>query len=270
MMKHAIAMLLTVMVAVSGASRADADAETGDAGIAPETTVLITGANRGLGLEFARQYAARGYKVIATARQPDKATELRALQEKYPKVAIEELDVTNFAQVDALKAKYRGQPIDILINNAGVTGEPFKTQVFGKIDYSAFDPVMHVNVLAPLKMTEAFISNVEASRQKKVITVSSSMGSIAKSFGTGYFYRSSKSAVNMIMYSLSKDLKARGIVIGLVNPGPTDTDMMAVFRGRAQLRRPEVATADMIRNIDGLTLETTGAYIQYDGTTLPW
>jgi NAD(P)-dependent dehydrogenase (short-subunit alcohol dehydrogenase family) len=129
---------------------------------------------------------------------------------------------------------------------------------------------MHVNARSPLKMTEAFIGNVERSRQKKVIAVSSSMGSIGKSFGTAYFYRSSKSALNMIMYSLSRDLKARGIVVGLVNPGPTDTDMMALFRGRAKLRPADVATADMIRNIDALTLENTGAYVQYDGSTLPW
>ncbi len=262
-------LLLVTLIALEGAGGDAAAAETG-AAAAPETTVLITGANRGLGLEFARQYAARDYRVIATARRPDEATELQALKARHPKLVIEQLDVTDFAGIDALAGKYRDQPIDILINNAGVTGEPFQTQVFGKIDYKAFDPVMHVNVLAPLKMTEAFIGNVEASRQKKVITVSSSMGSIAKSFGTGYFYRSSKSAVNMIMYSLSKDLKARGIIIGLVNPGPTDTDMMAVFRGRAKLRPVDAATADMIRNIDGLTPETSGAYLQYDGSQLPW
>jgi NAD(P)-dependent dehydrogenase (short-subunit alcohol dehydrogenase family) len=259
--------LIAALVAPSPAALAAGD------GAAPDSapvTVLVTGANRGLGLEFARQYAARNYRVIATARDPDKALELRALRERHPLVTIEELDVTDLAQIDALAAKYRGQPIDILINNAGVTGDPFETQVFGKIDYAAFDQVMHVNALAPLKMTEAFISNVEAGSQKKVITVSSSMGSIAKSFGTGYFYRSSKSAANMIMYSLSKDLKKRGIIIGLVNPGATDTDMMAVFRGKAKLRAPDVATADMIRNIDGLTLERTGAFLEYDGKTLPW
>jgi NAD(P)-dependent dehydrogenase (short-subunit alcohol dehydrogenase family) len=255
-----LASLLTLTLTIVPATAAPA----------PETTVLVTGANRGIGLEFARQYAARGYRVIATARRLEQADELRALQAAHPQVIVEELDVTDFAQIDALAAKYRDQPIDILINNAGVTGEPFQTQVFGRIDYAAFDRVMHVNARAPLKMTEAFIGNVERSRQKKVIAVSSSMGSIGKSFGTAYFYRSSKSALNMIMYSLSRDLKARGIVVGLVNPGPTDTDMMALFRGRAKLRPADVATADMIRNIDALTLENTGAYVQYDGSTLPW
>ncbi|MBN8280470.1 MAG: SDR family oxidoreductase [Gammaproteobacteria bacterium] len=240
------------------------------AATADDVTVLVTGANRGLGLEFARQYAARGWRVIATAREPEQAAALKALADANPKVTIERLDVTDFAQVDALAAKYRGQPIDILVNNAGVTGDPLTTQVLGKIDYAVFDQVMHVNALAPLKLTEAFLPNIESGGQKKVITVSSSMGSIGKSFGTAYFYRSSKSATNMIMYSLSKDLKKKGITIGLVNPGATDTDMMAVFHGKVKLRDPAVAAADMIRNIDGLTLAETGAFLEYDGKTIPW
>jgi len=237
---------------------------------AAKVTVLITGANRGLGLEFARQYAARGYRVIATARRPDSADALRTLVDEYPAVSIDRLDVTDIEQIDHLAEKYRGQPIDILINNAGITGDPFKTQMFGRIDYSVYDQIMHVNALAPLKMTEAFIEHIKSSDQKKIITVSSSMGSIGKTFGTGYFYRSSKSAVNMIMASLAKDLRKKGIIIGLVNPGPTATDMMAAVRGAMKLRDPAVATADMIRNIDNLTPESSGSFLQYDGTVLPW
>lgn len=233
-------------------------------------TVLVTGANRGLGLEFVKQYAERGYRVIATARKPERADELNAIAKENPQVTVEELDVTNLEQIDALAAKLEGQPIDILVNNAGVTGEPMKTQLFGKIDYSVFDTVMDVNVLGPLKMAEAFYPHVRSSRQKKMITVSSSQGSIAQTFGFGYFYRSSKAAVNMVMATLAKELARKGIVIGLVNPGPTDTDMMKNMPDSMKLRDPAVATADMIRNIDGLTLETTGAFLQYDGTTLPW
>ena len=269
-MRRPLITRLMLVLAVVAAMPCRAFAGDGEPAGAPAVTVLITGANRGLGLEFARQYAARNYRIIATARDPDKAVELQALKARYPALTIEQLDVTDLAQIDVLAGKYRGQPIDILINNAGVTGDPFETQVFGKIDYAAFDQVMHVNALAPLKMTEAFIANIEAGNQKKVITVSSSMGSIGKSFGTGYFYRSSKAATNMIMYSLSKDLKKRGVIIGLVNPGATDTDMMAAFHGKVKLREPDVATADMIRNIDGLTLASSGAFLEYDGKPLPW
>ncbi len=234
-----------------------------------ETTVLVTGSNRGLGYEFTRQYAERGYNIIATARKPEKAEALQALAAENPNIIIEKLDVTDLAAIDALADKYTDQPIDILINNAGVTGDPFKTQMLGKIDYSIFDLVMHVNVMGPLKIAEAFLSNVEVSEQKKIISVSSSMGSISKTFGTGYFYRSSKAALNMTMATLAKEVKSKGIVIGLVNPGPTATDMMKNFSG-ASLRDPVEATTDMIRNIDNLTIETTGAFLQYDGSTLPW
>lgn len=258
-------MLLIAGLAVA----ADAPPESAASDATP-LTVLVTGANRGLGLEFVRQYGARGYRIIATARDPESADELNALAKDNPLITVDRLDVTDFAQVDALAEKYRGQPIDILVNNAGITGDPFETQMFGEIDYAVFDQVMQVNALAPLKMAEAFYENVKASEQKKLITVSSSMGSIAKTFGTGYFYRSSKSAVNMIMASLAKDLRKKGIVIGLLDPGPTATDMMAAMSGRMKLRDPVEATADMIRNIDGLTPETSGAFLEYDGTTLPW
>ncbi|ARN76336.1 hypothetical protein BST96_07740 [Oceanicoccus sagamiensis] len=241
------------------------------------TTVLITGANRGIGLEFAKQYAERGYTVIATARKPEKATALKDLQSKHgaQNIFIEQLDVTDFAAIDALAEKYKDQAIDILINNAGITGNPPETQVFGEIDYAVFNKVMQVNALAPLKMTEAFINQVESSEQKKIITVSSSMGSIEKTFGSGYFYRASKTASNMMMYSLAKDyslkFKKRGIIIGMVNPGPTDTDMMKAMKERgAKLRSTELATRQMISNIDGLTIKTSGSFLQYDGTILPW
>jgi len=234
-----------------------------------ETTVLVTGSNRGLGYEFTRQYAERGYRVIATARKPEKADALQALAADKPNIVVEKLDVTDLEAIDALAKKYEGQPIDILINNAGITGDPFETQMLGKIDYEIFDLVMHVNVMGPLKIAESFLDHVAASEQKKIISVSSSMGSIAKTFGTGYFYRSSKAALNMSMATLAKEVKGKGIAVGLVNPGPTATDMMKQFDSGG-LRDPIEATADMIRNIDLVTIENTGIFLQYDGTVLPW
>jgi NAD(P)-dependent dehydrogenase (short-subunit alcohol dehydrogenase family) len=233
-------------------------------------TVLITGANRGLGLEFTRQYVDRGWRVIATARRPDAADDLNALAEKHPGlVIIEQLDVQDFDVIDALSEKYADTPIDILLNNAGINGGA-RNQMFRKLQYEAFDEVLLTNTIAPLKMSEAFYENVLASQQKKIVTVSSSEGSIGGATQPRlYFYRSSKAAVNMLMVNLAMQLKRKGISVGMVNPGPTDTDFMAGLP-KSMLRSPTDAVADMIRNIDGLNLETSGTFWQYDGTIIPW
>ncbi len=241
---------------------------SGVSGVHAESTVLITGSNRGLGLEMARQYAERGYKVIATARNPDKAEELHALAAANPNVVIEKLDVADRAAIDALAEKYEGEPIDILLNNAGMS-PPGPTQEFGQIGFDIFDQVMHVNALASLKMAEAFVENVAASKQKKIVAVSSYMSSISLNRGGSYFYRTSKAALNQIMVTLSYELKDRGIAVGLVNPGSTATDLMRNVTNRP-LRDPKVSAADMIRNIDALTVETAGTVVQYDGSIIPW
>ncbi len=269
MMKH-IQYLLLLFTLCTGLPALADEAVPADAAAEEPYTVLVTGANRGLGLEFVKQYAERGYRVIGTARSPERAGELNALAAGNALVTVEALDVTDLDQIDALAAKLADQPIDILINNAGVTGNPMQTQMFTKIDYSGFDTVMQVNVRGPLKMAEAFYPHVRQSRLKKIITVSSSQGSITNTRGLGYFYRSSKAAVNMVMATMAKELKRKGIIIGLVNPGPTATDMMKDLEGMMKLRDPAVATADMIRNIDSLTLDTTGSFLQYDGSILPW
>jgi NAD(P)-dependent dehydrogenase (short-subunit alcohol dehydrogenase family) len=234
-----------------------------------KTTVLITGSNRGLGLEFVRQYAPRGYKIIATCREPGQAEELKKLAEKTSDIVIERLDVADHGQIDALADKYRGVLIDILLNNAGIGGGA-ENQVFGKLKYDVFHEVMQVNALGPLKMAEAFLQNVAASPMKKLMTVSSSQGSIGKvTMPRLYWYRSSKSALNMVMVNLALELKRQNIIVGLVTPGATDTDFMKGMP-KSMLRKPEVAAADMIRGIDNFTLETTGQFVNYDGTLLPW
>jgi NAD(P)-dependent dehydrogenase (short-subunit alcohol dehydrogenase family) len=233
-------------------------------------TVLVTGANRGIGLEFARHYAAKGYKVIATARKPAEATELNALAKADKDIAVEALDVTDLAAIDALAAKYKGQPIDILVNNAGITGFPEK-QRFGTIDYGSFDDVMNTNVRGPLKMTEAFTEHLAASKQKKVLVVTSSEGSIAGVTSNRQpFYRASKAAVNMAMKNVSYTLKDKGISVALINPGPVDTDMMAAARGRMPLRTTELTVRELSAIMEKLTLEQTGTFFNFDGTTLPW
>lgn len=233
-------------------------------------TVLITGSNRGIGLAFAQRYAEQGWRVIATCRKPAEAEELQALAVRFPDtVVVEQLDVADFDQVDALAAKYRGEPVDVLLNNAGISGGS-GNQVFGKMDFEVFADVLRVNTIAPLKVSEAFFENVQASREKKIMTVSSSQGSIGMVEQPRlYFYRASKAALNMEMKNLALQLKRRGITVGMVNPGMTDTDFMAGLPKR-MLRPATDAADDMMRNIDGMTVETTGGFVQYDGQQLPW
>jgi len=245
---------------------ADNPADFGD-GYMP--TVLITGSNRGIGLEFTKQYAARGWNVIATTRTPEKAETLKALAANHGNVTIEQLDVTDFDQVDALAAKYSGKPIDILVHNAGISGGA-RRQMFTKMDYDAFAKVLAVNTIAPLKISEAFYPHVAASRDKKIVTISSTEGLIGKvNRPSLYFLRSSKAAVNMVMVNLALQLKRKGISVAMVNPGPTDTDLMAGMP-KKMLRPVSDSVADVIRNIDRLTIDTSGSFFNYDGTVVPW
>ncbi len=234
------------------------------------TVALITGANRGIGFEFAKQHAERGYRVIATARDPSKATDLQALAKAHKLVSIEKLDVTDLVAIDALAAKLKGTPIDLLVNNAGIGGGG-NNQNFGTINYAVFDDVMKTNVQGPLKMTEAFMPHVMASRLKKVVLVTSSQGSIASvNRPSLYFYRASKSAVNMALRNVALAVKDKGVMICMVAPGATDTDFMAEVRGRMPLGNPADRTKAMIGLIDKCTMELTAVPIEWDGTTIPW
>jgi NAD(P)-dependent dehydrogenase (short-subunit alcohol dehydrogenase family) len=237
-----------------------------------KTTVLVTGANRGLGLEFTRQYVERDWRVIATCRNPGKAEALNTLAAETPDVVVEQLDVVDHGQIDALAAKYINVPIDVLINNAGIGGGT-ENQLFGKLNYDAYRTVLDVNTFGPIKVAEAFVDHVKASELKKIITVSSSQGSIASvEMPMLYWYRSSKSALNMLMVNLALQLKRRDVIVGLVTPGATATEFIdARFRKAIPgIREPDVAAADMIRNIDRFTLENSGTFFNYDGGIVPW
>ena len=234
--------------------------------------VLITGSNRGIGLEFTKQYLERGWTVIATARKPEKAEDLKQLGIQYPdRLSIHQLDVTDNERIDELANELEDQPIDLLLNNAGISGY-IPDQIFGRLDYDSFEQVLAVNTVAPLKMAEAFYTHIKSSNLKKIVSVSSSEGSIGGAYddesGRMYFYRSSKSALNMVMVNLAFQLKSRGIAVGLVNPGPTDTDFM---RGIPfPLRSTEEAVTDMIENIEDIDLDNTAAYLNYNGKTIDW
>lgn len=231
--------------------------------------VLITGSSRGVGLEFARQYAGRGWKVVATSRNPSMAHKLQALAEEFPEITLEALDVLDHSQIDELARKYEDRPIDILINNAGISGGG-DNQIFGRINYDVFDDVMRTNVLGPLKMAEAFIDHVAASGRRKIVTITSGQGSITETRGHLYFYRASKTGVNMAMRTLSKDVARRGVIVVLTAPGATDTDFMDEARGRITLGRPEERVRGMIDVIDNFTMEQTGTFIEWDGRVMPW
>ncbi|MDP6674234.1 MAG: SDR family oxidoreductase [Gammaproteobacteria bacterium] len=237
------------------------------------TTVLVTGANRGIGFEFVRQYAQQGWQVIATARNPDHGEALRALAEEHDTINIEKLDVANDQSIDALAARLTGQPIDVLINNAGIFGE-FEDQAFGSIDFARFDTFMRTNVLGPLKMCEAFVPHVRAGRLKKMVSITSQAGSFGLDSGGlpgMYFYKSSKAAQNMVMRNVAHDVKVHGIVVCILSPGMVNTaGEIPPERRFPGLIEPPESIAGMIEVIDRLTLDDTGKFVRYSGEPQPW
>src|SRR5260221_6879756 len=186
------------------------------------TTVLITGANRGIGLEFARQYAAEGADVIACCRAPEKADALNALA-KTGRLEVMALEVTSPNSVAALKAALGGRPIDVLINNAGVGGP--RNEPRGAIDFDAWVETLKTNSIAPMLVSLALHDNLKAGKLKKLVTITSMMGSIANHGGGAYAYRASKAAVNSVMHGLSKEWAKDGIAVGIFHPGWVTTDM---------------------------------------------
>lgn len=230
-------------------------------------TVLVTGANRGIGLAIARVYLGRGWNVIATARRPGEATALAALATGHPGLAIEPLDVTDHAQVDALAARLRSRPIDVLVNNAGIIAR--ESQRFGSIDYAVFRQVLETNTIAPMKITEALMPNLRAGAQRKIVTISSGEGSLGSvNSARVYSYRASKAAVNMLMLNLAYELRPEGFAVGLLNPGPVDTDMMR--NAPIPLRPVDDAAARLVVLVDRLSVETTGSFWDVTGVELPW
>ncbi len=234
-------------------------------------TVLITGSNRGLGLEFTRQYCQAGWQVLAACRNPAAAPELAALAAQFPALELHPLDVADFAAIDRLAKSLAGRPIDVLLNNAGVFGprsvaDQDPRQTFGAMDYEIWSEVLRVNLMAPMKMSEALIANVAASAQKKIVAISSVEGSIERSRGGIYAYRTSKAALNMLMRSLGRDLAVRGIVTASFCPGWIRTRMGGA---NAPLEAPP-SIAGLRQVIDGLTPETSGRFWLWSGENLPW
>jgi NAD(P)-dependent dehydrogenase (short-subunit alcohol dehydrogenase family) len=227
-------------------------------------TILITGANRGLGLEFAKQYARNGYRVFATVRESSDTKQLAALAKGHPSVSMHKLEVTSADSVAALARELDGQALDMLLCVAGVMGP--KQQKFGSIDYAGMLETFSVNSLGPLRLAEALIENVTKSERKLIAGVTSGMGSIADSGGGAYAYRASKAGLNMIFHSLAIDLKARGIISVVINPGWVQTDMGGPH---ASISAEESISA-MRKVFDRLTAADSGKFMDYRGGTWPW
>ncbi|MGD0959290.1 MAG: SDR family oxidoreductase [Methylomonas sp.] len=231
-----------------------------------QKTILITGANRGLGLEFSRQYAEAGWRVIAACRNPSAAHELQVLAEEYAGLQIEALEVTDFAQIDALSQKLAEESIDVLLNNAGVFGDA-QGHDFGHLDYQQWTKTLTINTMAPVKMAEAFLPQLESGQNKLIASVSSLMGSIAdNTSGGSLLYRSSKAGLNAVMKSLALDLRPRSIGVLILHPGWVKTDM----GGQNAPINAEESVAGMCKQIKAFTLEQTGSFIRYDGGIAPW
>lgn len=228
-------------------------------------TVLITGANRGLGLEFTRQLLARGNRVHATCRRIDAAAELVALQQANSALQLHELDVSDLSSLSGFPQKLQGDPIDLFINNAGVYGP--RDSRFGKVDADKWLDAMKVNTVAPLLLTQALIENLRKGKDKKLIYLSSKMGSIDDNSGGGsYVYRSSKTALNSVVKSIAVDLGKEEFISVVLHPGWVQTDM----GGPNALIDVGTSVKGMLKLIDGLTAEQSGGFYNYDGATIPW
>ncbi len=228
----------------------------------PIATVLVTGASRGIGLEFVKQWLARGAEVIATAREPSAATELSALIDRYgDRLRVMQLDVTDDRSVELLAGAIGNVQIDLLINNAGI----LTVETLDNMDFGAILAQFQTNALGALRVTHAILDNLrEGSR---VVNMTSRMGSLDDNTSGGYYgYRMSKAALNMATRSLAVDLKSRGIVVIAMHPGMVQTDMT---RGFGMLT-PEASVTGINQVLEKLSMDQTGLFLHYQGTTLPW
>jgi len=233
------------------------------------STVLITGANRGLGLEFARQYAAEGWDVIATLRNPDKSEELQQLQKKNRKISLQALDVTSDESVKQLGETLGGKPVDLLVLNSAIYTR--NGNKLGELNYTGWRESFETNVLGAIRVVEALIENVAASERKQIAAISTGMGSVQAlgstiGFGIAYQYRTSKAALNMTMSILAKEVEPRGISVVIFSPGWVQTDM----GGANAALTPEQSIGGMRKVLQGNPMELTGKFLGYDGATWQW
>ena len=222
-------------------------------------TVLITGANRGIGLEYARQFAGKGYRVIGTVRDPADAKELSAVADR-----VEQLDVSDGASVAALAKRLHGVPIDILVNNAGVFDR--RDVTVDKVDFAMMEQTLAVNALGPLRVAQALLPNLRASKRRTIVNMSSELGSIERSNGRWYAYRASKAALNQINKTLSVELAQEGFICVVLHPGWVRTDM----GGAAATYSSQESVSGLIAVIEKLAPADNGRFYDFKGTRIPW
>jgi NAD(P)-dependent dehydrogenase (short-subunit alcohol dehydrogenase family) len=230
--------------------------------------VLITGASRGLGLEFARQYAADGWDVIATARNPKRSGILKELA-KDKTVSVLSLDVTSDESTRQLAKVLNGEPVDLLILNSAIY--PRDGNKLGELNFAGWRESFETNVLGAIRVAEALIENVAASERKQIAAISTGMGSLQTlgttfEFGPAYQYRTSKAALNMAMSILAKEVEPRGISVVIFSPGWVKTDM----GGANAALTPKQSISGMREVLAGHPMELTGKFLSYDGSNWPW
>ena len=257
-------------------------------------TIFITGSNRGIGLEFAKQYTLENWDVIASCRNTSQAEELNELSGKHKNLSLMDLDITNNESVDEVVKILDGKPIDLLINNAAYLGPP-DPQKFGAIDYEIFTRSFEVNAIGPIRVTEKLIDNVRSSTTKKIIFLGSAAGSIAQITPpvTLYSYRSSKAALHLAVHNLYHELASENIIVSLINPGLVDTRgfldlkpddpipeeltkmvpeilIRMIQEGKIPMITTYKSVTQMMKYIDDLTIDTTPLFVNCDGAPMPW
>lgn len=230
-------------------------------------SILITGSNRGIGLELARHYAAGGWRVFATCRRPAEAVALHDLAGHYPELSVHRVDVTISEDIKGIAWELENTPLDVLFNNAGVYLEnDYRSPGVGAIRYDDWLRTFEVNTLGAVRMTEALADNVAVSDKRLVTAMTSHMGSIADIETEGsYYYRSSKAALNAAMHGLAVALRSRQIGVLLLHPGAVRTRM-----GPRDGINPQDAVHGISERVRNFSMADSGAFIKYDGTEMPW
>ena len=225
-------------------------------------SVFITGSNRGIGLEFARQYAAEGWRVFATCRNPERAKDLKAIEGD---IHLHALDIADFDAIDALARKLKDEPIDLLIKNAAIYGPD--EQSLRDLDYDGWMETFRINCMAQVRLAQAFVGHVAKSELKRMVALTSRMGSIAdNTSGSAYVYRTTKAALNAAVKSLAVDLAPWGIAVAVVHPGWVATDM----GGSGARLSTEKSVKAMRKTIDRLGPEHAGRFFSWDESEIPW
>lgn len=226
------------------------------------STILITGANRGIGLHMAQQYAARGDQVIACCRDPQKAPELSALDN----VRVEAVEVGDSASVAALKDRLGDMPIDVVINNAGMAGPGPEQQNAQQMDFDGWAETFNINTMAPLRVLQALRPNLAKGTNPKAVTITSQMGALSLDMPVMYAYCSSKAAVNKVMKMYAMDAANDKIAVQLIHPGWVKTDM----GGEQAAIEPADSAAGIIKVVDDLSMENTATFMQWNGEPHGW